>query len=334
MLAGEPRRRIGGERVERDRELERQEPDPGHDHHERDGRHDDEHVPNGRLSPPEQRQRLEHDEDRPGKRVRVVGRDEDRSAARRGRPGPDRRATGAGEASSRSRQAHGSGLAIPLAVRRRDGRAAPQRSRSRRHSSRRRAPALGPDARLWEPWVNEKIERPALFGRYGEMALFQLVGRMSRSGGITKKMAAKTAIPPAVLRNIAPSASAKIPSSIRYTAAADDGTSNAVVRERDLEDVVAREDRLGGEERDQHRRERQQERDRREDPELRPQHRQPFRNGGQAGTDHPGRVLAGDHEHAEHTDRKLREVDAGKRDVERMPVGPVVRRSCGPSAPR
>ena len=34
------------------------------------------------------------------------------------------------------------------------------------------------------------IARPALLGRYGEMALFQLVGRTFISGGSTKKTAA------------------------------------------------------------------------------------------------------------------------------------------------
>ena len=59
------------------------------------------------------------------------------------------------------------------------------------------------------------MSTPALLGRYSEIALFQLVGRMFMSGGITKKIAAKIAIPPAVLRVIAPSASAKIPITIR-----------------------------------------------------------------------------------------------------------------------
>ncbi len=50
----------------------------------------------------------------------------------------------------------------------------------------------------------------------------------------------------------------------------------------------------------------------------------PTSTGSRRGTavkrraDHPGRVLAGDHEHAEHADRELGEVDAGERDLERM----------------
>src|SRR5581483_7877768 len=62
----------------------------------------------------------------------------------------------------------------------------------------------GPGARLCAPWVSEKIDRPAASGRYGAIALFQLVGRMLRSGGITKKIAAKAAIAPAVLRTMVP----------------------------------------------------------------------------------------------------------------------------------
>ena len=38
------------------------------------------------------------------------------------------------------------------------------------------------------------------------MASFQLVGRTFKSGGSTKKIAAKAAIPPAVFLRIAPSA--------------------------------------------------------------------------------------------------------------------------------
>jgi hypothetical protein len=47
------------------------------------------------------------------------------------------------------------------------------------------------------------------------MALFQLEGNTSTSGGITKKIAAKVAIPPAVFCTIAPNARAKIPTSIK-----------------------------------------------------------------------------------------------------------------------
>ena len=66
---------------------------------------------------------------------------------------------------------------------------------------------------------------------------------------------------------------------------------------------------------------REHEGDEREHAGLRPEHRQAPGDGGEAGADHPGRVLAGDHEHAEHGDRELREVDAGERDVERVAVG-------------
>jgi len=45
------------------------------------------------------------------------------------------------------------------------------------------------------------------------MAVFQLDGSTFISGGITKKIPAKVAIPPAVLRIIAPIPSAKIPTS-------------------------------------------------------------------------------------------------------------------------
>jgi hypothetical protein len=54
--------------------------------------------------------------------------------------------------------------------------------------------------------VSWTIARAAWSGSQGELALFQLVGRTLRSGGITKKIAAKAEMPPAVLRIIAPSA--------------------------------------------------------------------------------------------------------------------------------
>ena len=95
--------------------------------------------------------------------------------------------------------------------------------------------------------------------------------------------------------------------------------------ERDLKDVIPREDRLAREERDQHRRQHQQERDDAEDGSLRPQHREPLRHGGKARPDHPRRVLTGDHEDSEDRDRELRHVHSGKRDVQRMPVRALVR---------
>ncbi len=41
------------------------------------------------------------------------------------------------------------------------------------------------------------------------------------------------------------------------------------------------------------------------DDRLGPQHRQPLGHGGEAGTDHPGAVLATDDQHAEHADGQL-----------------------------
>ena len=66
-----------------------------------------------------------------------------------------------------------------------------------------------------------------------------------------------------------------------------------------------------------------------------PQHRQPLRaRRSERRADHPGRVLAADHEHAEHADRELRHVHAGQRGVERAPVGALVAGSGGSSGAR
>ena len=80
-----------------------------------------------------------------------------------------------------------------------------------------------------------KSWRPALLGRYWLIALFQLVGSVNISGGRTKKMAANAAIPPAVLRTIAPIASAKIADEHHVDGAADHRARDARLRERDLE---------------------------------------------------------------------------------------------------
>src|SRR5579862_9257036 len=92
-----------------------------------------------------------------------------------------------------------------------------------------------------------------------------------------------------------------------------------------LQDVVLVENRLAHPEREQHRREHERERDDGEDDDLGPEHRQPLRNGDERRADASCRVLAGDDEDAEDADRQLRQVDAGERDVERVPVRPVMR---------
>ena len=63
--------------------------------------------------------------------------------------------------------------------------------------------------------ANDKIDRPALSGSQGEIALFQLVGSTFMSGGSTNMIAAKAAIPPAVFRTIAPRPSPNKPTTVR-----------------------------------------------------------------------------------------------------------------------
>jgi hypothetical protein len=63
--------------------------------------------------------------------------------------------------------------------------------------------------------VIDRIDSPAESGRYGDAALFQLVGRTFMSGGNTNMIPANAAIPPAVLRMIAPRPSPKRPTTVR-----------------------------------------------------------------------------------------------------------------------
>ena len=65
------------------------------------------------------------------------------------------------------------------------------------------------------PWNRIGYGNNAIEVSYGEIALFQLVGRMFISGGMTKKIAANAAMPPAVLRTIAPSTSVSTAMTVR-----------------------------------------------------------------------------------------------------------------------
>ena len=87
---------------------------------------------------------------------------------------------------------------------------------------------------------------------------------------------------------------------------------------------------LRDEECDQHGRRHQDKRREPEDDRLAPEHRQAPRDSGHRGANHPGRVLGGDHEHAEHADRELGDLDADEADLERVEVSPVARAGmCG-----
>jgi hypothetical protein len=61
------------------------------------------------------------------------------------------------------------------------------------------------------------------------------------------------------------------------------------------------------------------------------QHRQPPRDGGHRRADHPGRVLAGDRQDAEHAEGELGEVDPGEADRERVEFGAIVGTEMGPA---
>jgi hypothetical protein len=99
----------------------------------------------------------------------------------------------------------------------------------------------------------------------------------------------------------------------------EEGTCNTRVGERRV-DVMPRQDPLADEERDQHRRNHQRSGDEPVDQSLGPQDRQPLRHRGHRRADHPRRVLAGDDEDAEDSDRELRELDADKVDLEWVEV--------------
>ena len=144
------------------------------------------------------------------------------------------------------------------------------------------------------------------------------VGRMFSSGGITKKIATKTAIPPAVLRVIAPSAEREDPDHRQIERPAEDRPRDAGRGERDLQDLMGAEDRLGREEVDEDARDRHSERHGGKDRDLRPEDGQPAGDGSERGADHPGRVLAADEEDAENADRELRDAHADQRDRDRV----------------
>ena len=59
------------------------------------------------------------------------------------------------------------------------------------------------------------IASPAWRGRYGEAALFQLVGKTFIRGGSTNISPANVAIPPAVFRTIAPRPRPNNPTTVR-----------------------------------------------------------------------------------------------------------------------
>src|SRR6266699_7326961 len=90
---------------------------------------------------------------------------------------------------------------------------------------------------------------------------------------------------------------------------ADDVTQGVGSRDRDAQVVAAQQglpDEEGHDAGDQHDRERHPG----EDPQLRPQHRQPPGHRGERGADHPRAVLTAYQQHAQHADRQLGEQDA------------------------
>jgi hypothetical protein len=77
---------------------------------------------------------------------------------------------------------------------------------------------------------------------------------------------------------------------------------------------------LAREERDQHRRQHQRKRGDCEHERLRPQDGEALRHRSERGADHAGRVLAGDHEDAEHADGELCDLRADQADIHRVEV--------------
>ena len=72
------------------------------------------------------------------------------------------------------------------------------------------------------------------------------------------------------------------------------------------------------------RRNHQRSRDEPVDQSLCPQDRQPLRHRSHRGADHPRRVLGGDDQDAEDSDRELSELNADEVDLEWMEVRPVL----------
>ena len=129
-------------------------------------------------------------------------------------------------------------------------------------------------AKIVSPGLEREHAAPSCVGQVLAMiALFQLVGRMFISGGITKKIAGEGRDPACGVADDRADAEREDPDQHEVDRAADHRAGHARVRERDLQDVVLREDRLAREEGDQDRGQHQCEGDRREDGDLRPQHR-------------------------------------------------------------
>ncbi len=151
--------------------------------------------------------------------------------------------------------------------------------------------------------------------------------------GSTNMTPANAAMPPAVLRTSEPIARPRRPVTVRKsaqptTARATCGAPIVVCTwccrriACETKNAISAEGSIEREARPRRRRRR-----------LRPEHGQPVRNGAERRSDHAGRVLAADHEHAEHTDRELRDVPAADAGVHRDRRWPGRARSSATSAP-
>ena len=163
----------------------------------------------------------------------------------------------------------------------------------------------------WFPAVVDMIVCPAESGRYGDAALFQLVGRTFINGGRTNMIPAKEPEPEEADRR-------------EVEAGADHGARDAGMGEGDV-DVLRGEDRLADEEGHDRGRDHEGDHDRDVDRCLRPEHGQALGHGRERRPDHPGRVFGGDHEHSEDAERELRDLHSRQVRLERVEVATFVR---------
>ena len=151
--------------------------------------------------------------------------------------------------------------------------------------------------------------------------------------GSTKAVPANVAMPPAVLRTSAPSATPSGPITVRNSAVADDGAQ----RVRGRRACVRRGGRRGSPARRRRRRASTASISTKSTAPKTPSFAHStgsrFGTASEARADHAGRVLAADHQHAEHADRELREVVAADAEVDRVEARALVAGSRSPSGP-
>ena len=253
-----------------------------------------------------------------GHRVAVAGdRRLDTRERRRRRPTHDRRATGAPARPRPPRRPLIPDSDPPRgAVRRRGARSRPSPERGRR---RRWRPTRGiPDrATRGRSMVVPRTARPALIGSSFPTSVSQGDGSASVERGQHEHQAEERGDRGCSTPEQGAETDAEESDHGEVGAGAHDRAQHARFRDRDV-CVLGRQDALPDEEGDEARDRGDDERDDGEGHRLREQHQRAARNGREGRSNHPGRVLGADHQHAEHSDRQLGEEHTPQADRRRV----------------